>query len=198
MRNLIIYLFLILQNISNLVYADEVRDFQIEGISIGDSLLTHLSKNEIVNEIEINKNAYRKYSDEFGEVYIFNKFETYDRLSFLVKPHDNQYIIYFIKGSISFDEKLDQCFEKKKEIKNEFSKIFRNAKQQTKSLKYSFDPTGKSVTYNDYFYLVSGDYARVGCSKYRKDLKIQNNWADSLQVVIGTEEVLNWFDNPIN
>ena len=85
MRKLIIYLFLILPSISNLVYADEIRDFQIEGISIGDSLLTHLSKNEIVNEIEINKNAYRNFSDEFGEVYIFNKFETYDRLSFLVK-----------------------------------------------------------------------------------------------------------------
>ena len=35
-------------------------------------------------------------------------------------------------------------------------------------------------------------------SKYRKDLKIKNNWDDSLQVVIGTEEILNWFGNPIN
>ena len=31
-----------------------------------------------------------------------------------------------------------------------------------------------------------------------KSLKIEHGWKDALQVIIGTEEILDWFDNPIN
>ena len=65
-------------------------------------------------------------------------------------------------------------------------------------MKFDFDKTGKSKTHNITFYLNSGDYAEVNCSKYEKNIKINNNFKDSLQVVIGTKEILNWFDNPIN
>ena len=36
-------------------HADDIKEFEIEGISIGDSLLNHLSKEEIITEIEVNK-----------------------------------------------------------------------------------------------------------------------------------------------
>ena len=198
MKKLSIYLFLFILSFSIPSHANDIKEFEIEGISIGDSLLDYLSKEEIIKGIEFNKPAYKNYSNDFGEVYIFDNFESYDRLSFKVKPDDKKYIIYHIKGSISYDNKLDQCFAKKEEIKQEFSKIFKNAKQQSKTLKFKFDSTGKSVTYSDYFYLDSGDFARVGCAKYRKDLKIKNNWEDSLQVTIGTEEIIKWFSKPIN
>ena len=41
----------------------------------------------------------------------------------------------------------------------------------------------------------SGDYIRVGCAKYKKSLKIENNWQDSLQVIIGTKEIADWLSN---
>ena len=34
--------------------------------------------------------------------------------------------------------------------------------------------------------------------KYKKSLKIENGWSDTLQVIIDTKEVINWFNNPIN
>ena len=87
---------------------------------------------------------------------------------------------------------------KQEEIAKEFSKIFINAKKDEYSLKYDWDKTGKSKTYNITFYLESGGYAEVNCSKYEKKIKLENNFRDSLQVVIGAEEILDWFDNPIN
>ena len=33
--------------------ADDIRDFEIEGISIGDSLLNHFTKKELDNALEI-------------------------------------------------------------------------------------------------------------------------------------------------
>tara|TARA_B100000579_G_scaffold12393_1_gene9103 strand:- start:286 stop:834 length:549 start_codon:yes stop_codon:yes gene_type:complete len=179
-------------------HADDIKEFEIEGISIGDSLLNHLSKEEIITEIEINKPSYNYLNNDFGEVYLFSNFDTYDRLSFFVKPKDKHYTIYSIKGSISYDDKLEQCFAKQKEIEKEFSSMYKNTTKRKYTLKFDWDPTGESVTHNIDFDFDSGHSISVNCTKYKKSLKIENNWSDSLQVVIDTKEVNDWFNNPIN
>ena len=65
--------------------ADDIRDFQIEGISVGDSLLDFMSENEIKQKIQITKDHYNYLKDpiKFREVYIFksNNFKTYETVS---------------------------------------------------------------------------------------------------------------------
>ena len=197
MKKLSLYIFLGLLW-CNVGFADDISEYQIEGISIGDSLLDHFSKEEIITEIEINKPAYNYLTEDFGEVYLYSNFDTYDRLSFFVKPKDKHYTIYSIKGSISYDDKLEQCFAKQKEIEKEFSSMYKNTKKIKQTLKFDWDPTGESTTHNIRFDFDSGDFASVNCTKYKKSLKIENNWQDSLQVIIGTKEIIDWFENPIN
>ena len=103
-----------------------------------------------------------------------------------------------IKGAILYDDKLEQCFAKQKEIEKEFSLIYKNATKRKDTLEFDWDPTGESVIHNTYFEFDSGDYIRVSCAKYKKSLKIENNWEDSLQVIIESKEVVDWFNNPIN
>ena len=195
MKKLSTYLFLILFSFSAPSFADDISDLQIEGISIGDSLLDHLSKEEIITQIERNKPAYNYLTDEFGEAYLFSKFETYDRLAFKVKPNDNNYIIYSIKGSISYDDKLEQCFAKQKEIVEEFSALYKNARKVEETPVFPFDPTGKSKSHSIIFIFDSGDEIKVACTEYKKSLKIENNWEDSLQIVIAKKEVIAWLRN---
>ena len=57
---LVFYIF----NFSKL-YSNDIRDFQIEGISIGDSLLNHLSVKEIKAEIKENKSTYDYLTEDF-------------------------------------------------------------------------------------------------------------------------------------
>jgi len=197
MRKLSIYLFSILLSFSNSIYADDISEYEIEGISIGDSLLGHLSKEQIISEIEVNKPTYNYLNNDFGEVYMFETSDKYYALSFMVKPKDKYFNIYSVRGFIDYDNKIEQCFIKKKEIIKEFSLIFNNATQRESTLGFDWDPTGESITYNTYFDFENGDYARVSCSKYKKSLKIENNWADGLSVKIGKKEILEWFDNPI-
>ena len=88
MKKLSTYLLLIFFSFSVPTYADDVRDFEIEGISIGDSLLDHFSKNEIKNFIIT---TYHKNTDEYimltgGE----DKSQEYENLSLHVKKNDNQ------------------------------------------------------------------------------------------------------------
>ena len=80
MKKLSACLFLILFSFSAPSFADDISEYQIEGISIGDSLLDHLSKEEIITEIERNKPIYNYLREEFGEVYIYDKLKTYDFL----------------------------------------------------------------------------------------------------------------------
>ena len=198
MKKLSTYLFLILFSFSAPSFADDISEYQIEGISIGDSLLDHLSKEEIITGIERTKPGYNYLTDEFGEVYLFRKFEIYDRLSFKVKPNDNNYIIYSIKGSISYNDNIKECLIKQKEIVKEFSVLYKNVRKDEKTYKFPFDPTGKSKTHNISFSFDSKDKIRVSCTEYEENLKIKNNWADSLQVVIQTKEITAWFSNRID
>jgi len=198
MKKLSAYLLLILFSFSTFSFADDISEYQIEGISIGDSLLDHLSREEIITEIGINKPSYNYLTDEFGEVYLDGNFDTYDHLAFKVKTKDKNYIIYSIKGSISYDDKLDQCFTKQKEIEKEFSSIFKNVKKHKNTYEFPWDTTGESVTHNIEFDFDTGHSTSVNCTKYEKSLKIENNWRDALQVIIMTKEVIDWFSNPIN
>ena len=99
--------------------------------------------------------------------------------------------------SVTYDNKLEECFAKREEIEKEFSKIFNNAKKNEQTYRFDWDQTGESVSHNITFYFHSGGYSEINCTKYKQSLKNKYGWRDSLQVIIGTEEVLDWFDNPI-
>ena len=63
---------------------------------------------------------------------------------------------------------------------------------------FDWDPTGESISQNVQFFFSSGNNVEVNCTKYKKTLKIKNNWSDGLQILINKKEVIEWFDNPIN
>ena len=199
MRKLCTYLFLILFSFSAPSFASDISDFQIEGISIGDSLLNHLSKEEIVNEIESNKSTYNYLTDEFGEVYLrIDNFEIYELLSFFVKPKDKYFNIYSIRGMMYYDDKIEQCYTKQKEIVKEFSLQFKNTKKKEHDFIFPWDPTGKSHVFNIQFFFNSGDVITVSCAEYEKNIKIENNWQDGLSVAISKKRANDWFSNHIN
>jgi len=182
---------------SSSVLADDISDFEIEGISVGDSLLDHVSEKEILTQINDNQYMYNYLNEDFGVVYLYDKLLTFDRVSFFVKPSDKNYIIYSIKGSISYDDQLSECFIKQREIEREISSNYLNTERITEESEFSFDPSGESITYNTIFLFESLDHFRVACTKYKKELKNKHNWEDSLQILITTTEVAEWFNNPL-
>jgi len=77
-NKLLIYLLFILFSFQSWSSADDIRDFEIEGISIGDSLLDHF-------KIKTIKSA-RKYTYKDNKFYIIdiwsNKFNQYAAIQF--------------------------------------------------------------------------------------------------------------------
>jgi hypothetical protein len=87
MKKLLTFLFSLFLLSSPSVFADDISDFEIEGISIGDSLLDYITEDKILQEIEKTKNwySYLNEPNKYSEIYLFKDFPTYDSLSFFVK-----------------------------------------------------------------------------------------------------------------
>ena len=186
-KTLIIFVLLF----SSSVFADDISDFEIEGMSIGDSLLDYLSKDEILDEFKITSNHYKYLNNttKFGEAYIFNgeNFETYKNLSFFVKRDDKKYKIFMIRGMLNYVEDLEGCLKKKKEIANEIEKILTQYEKTEKSAISKTDPSGKSK-----YYWENGDDIIIQCNDWDEEIRKKNDWTEGLSVKIGTKEFNDW------
>ena len=58
---------------SSSVFADDISDFEIEGMSVGDSLLDYFSEEEIINNTNYDSYSYKK-----NRIFIYLSFELYN------------------------------------------------------------------------------------------------------------------------
>ena len=92
---------------SQLLFAEDISDFQIEGISIGDSAYDYFSNNELKNAYEI----YNYKNNEFRYYFLpYTHSKTYEYLQITVKPSD-QFVIYGLQGHIIFND-IKECQKK--------------------------------------------------------------------------------------
>ena len=178
--------------------ADDIGEFQIEGMSIGDSALQYLSKNQILDEIEFTKDHYifLKEPLKFREVYIFDLDDSsnYDKISFMIKEKDPNYKIYFLRGMKTFNNQFDKCINQRNKIANKIEKLFINYEKDEYELKNALDKSGKSFRIQIRFTFNSGDVITVGCSDWNEELRKKNKWTEGLNVALITNEIAEWFD----
>ena len=125
MKKLSTYLFLIFFSFSTPSFANDIRDFQIEGISVGDSLLDYMS------EEEIKENLGYVYPDKKFTISIYNKSsEIYDSVGITYKSKDKTYTIHGVIGLIDYPNNIESCYEKQDEIEKEISFIFNESKKK--------------------------------------------------------------------
>jgi len=183
MKRLSLYLFLILFALQTPSQADDVRDFQIEGMSLGDSALDYFTEEEIENSKE---DYYKDYKPEkFIAIEVtFRNFEVYDAIQFGVKKRDKKYIIYYLKGMIDYTKNIDDCYKKQIEVDKELSELFTNFKMTRSNHKLPDGGTVKSINY----WFPSGDLAEIDCYDFNDD----KGWIDHIRIGIKTKEVNDW------
>ena len=175
---IIIFPFLIFQPFTK---ADDIRDFEIDGMSIGDSLLDHLSKKQI------KKNEIDYYiDDEFIAVEIESKLENFDGIQVHYKKNSN-YSIHSVDGVLMI-ENLSECIAKINEINNELKKIFKNADKGDWNRQPMYSKMG--YLHGSYYQLNSGDWAEVSCYEYTSA-----DYTNNGRVSIYTKEFDKWLTN---
>ena len=171
--------------------ADDIKDFEIEGMSIGDSLTDYFTKKEILRKL---KNTNQYYKNNEYKLIAFNKNSTnYDGLKFHLRANDKTYKIYHMAGykKINFKE----CIVKKDKISNELAELFGASKRKDYKIKnHAYDKSGNSKTISNLFNLSSG-IIRVMCTDWSEKLTKEKNWNDKLTIEIASNEFKNWMNN---
>ena len=189
MKRLSLYLFLIFFTLQTPLWADDIRDFQLEGMSIGDSLLDYFSKNEI-------KEWFKTFYPASNKFYLIeagaskSSFELYDDVGFHIRNNDKKYIIVSLKGMKFFINNLKACMKEKEKIALEISNILPNAKEEIYDYKYKSISDGNSMAYISDFESNNG-YIRIFCVDWSAAAEKEKNWADNLSVSISSSEFLN-------
>ena len=190
---IIIIIFISFQTLSK---ADDIRDFQIEGMSVGDSLLSYMNKNLIVNEIN-NKDISYYYEDDFVSIStweIKNNFKTYNDVGVVLKIGDNQHKIFSLEGTLYMDENsnIQKCYNKQNEIaldiKNSLN--LENNGDTWFVKKENLYKHQRSIRYID-FELSDGGAIRVTCYEIIKGVR-KNNDLNLLYVVVNSSSFWNY------
>ncbi len=169
--------------------ADDIRDFEIHGISIGDSLLDYYSADEIYENID--PNVFKNKDGKFKLTGFYGKFGEYDGLQFSFKSNDKQFIIYGINGGIFFSD-IEECNIKRKLIRNELSLLFKEARTNYDvRSSHPSDSTGKSYVVSDAFFLNLGS-ASVKCFNWSNEISEKYGWSDNLRVGVKSKEYNEW------
>ena len=188
MKKLSTYLFLLLFSFSVTSFADDISDLQIEGMSVGDSLLDYFNEKEINNNFLIG--SYYKKNEKFfiydSKEGTSDNFEIYDGLQLILKRNDKKLKINSLLGFTDYNNKIENCYKKQNEIVKEFSNSFKELKKKDWGIlsasSFSSDINGnyKPVTFD----FDNGDRIMVACY----DWSPEKNWYDSLKVSIYTKE----------
>ena len=208
MKKLLVLVFSLFFLSSPSVFADDISDFQIEGISIGDSLLDYMTQDEILKEIEINKDRFLhlKEPHKYSQINLYKDFLVYDNLSFVIKNNstnkyvtdkNERYMILSVRGLLTYieGEDYDDCIKDRDEILEILFKMFPDAEKLEQIQKYSPDPSGNSIVDFKYLILDSGEQIDLYCINLDETFKIKKDWLESLNVSIKSPEIIRWLRN---
>ena len=206
MKKLLIPLFSLFLLSSPSVFADDISNFSIEGMSIGDSLLDYMTEDEILEAIELTINLYThlKEPNKYAEVYLFKDFPVYDKVAVFVKNNSaNQYLvdknekftILQIRGLITYIEDFDSCIEKRNEIAEILSSMFPDTQKTEKVFAHSSDPSRDSIIDGVYLNFDSGDVISAHCSNFEEIFRKKHNHTEGISVAVRTTEIMSWMRN---
>ena len=190
MKRLLLILILTF-SIQSWTKADDISDFQIEGISVGDSLL------DFFNENELKKFKRKtKFKDKSFSRYLIinhkNHSKKFDAVRIYTKTSDKNYTIYSLGGMKQYPNNFKKCLKVRKEIIADINKILSNdiiykKKENNKRIRKQ-DKSGKSFDDLIVYDFNNGDQMLAMCIDWSKKMK----YSDMMDLDISLSEIKDW------
>ena len=169
--------------------AEDIKDFQIEGISIGDSLQDHFSKEEIL------KNQINYYDDDLfltSEFSGLKKLENFQNININYKKNDDNYIIYAISGFNFYFDDIKECHKDMRKVDKEVKYLFKNLKRISSDSKHEADKTGNSTVKEIRYWFKNDSLISIICYNWSEKITKEKSWTDNLSLEITTKEFNKW------
>jgi len=170
----------------SLAIADDISNFEIEGMSIGDSALDFFE----ISSMKKNtwdfpaSNKYKRVQNDN-----ISFFELYDAVDFMYKTEDEKFIIQSLAG-IFLTKNMKQCIKKQNSIASDLQIAFPNAKKTEQDKTYNDSHWQGSRNKQITFWLNDG-IASVHCNDYSK----KHGGQDHLAVNLRTNESNQFLSN---
>ena len=184
-----IVLLLLITSFQSLTKADDISDFEIEGISLGDSALDYFDINEIIKKKE-NGFVYKKKDFFSATFYKKNFFTYYDNVQLHLKKKDSNYIIYSVGGQMTLDNYQNKCFDRMDEVLSSIKNLFPQAEFLDTGIADWTSPNNKNTKVKSYYLkLKSKDEISIQCYDHPKN---SEDFKDTLLIALDSAEFVNW------
>ena len=180
---------------SSSVMADDISDFQIEGMSIGDSALDYFDRELIYNKTVKVYNDDKYTTVEFISL---DSFDVYDALQINFIRGDNKFIIEEIAGLKKYKYNINDCHNKIEKIIKQIKTNFDKPKIISRETKHRGDKSGKSKVKMILIKISpQSKYNEISlqCIDWSKAIESERNWMDHLRITIRTKEFSDWINN---
>ena len=183
----LLLIFILTLSFQSWAKADDIRDFEIEGMSIGDSLLNFFTKEEISK----NTMPYFKDKRKYYVVGIVDNLKKYDQVEIYLKSNDANYEIKSILAGV-FPDNVNKCIEEKKDIVKVLDVMFKDYEKVSDSKNHEADITGNSKAHMDQYNINFPNHIRVECTEFSEQMKNEGQAQNSLNIVVMSKEINNW------
>ena len=162
--------------LSGSAFSDSISDFEIEGMSIGESALNYFSKSELKSN---KQNWYKKNNYSTSTI-------NGNNISY--KTNDKKYLIEALETGELID--IDKCLEKLPKEFNSLKDIFGTNIEiigPTRT-KHWADKSNNSWYEGYYFEFPNKDTISIECYNWSDEITSKKGWKDNLRFIIRTNE----------
>ena len=168
--------------------ADDIRDFEIEGVSIGHSLMDHIS----IEKYNILKKSQYEYVHTFATIKIkFENLNKYDQVRGYYKINDKNKIIHAVEGT-TVTSNISECINLMNDVTNEIDEDYLHFKSDKNIFNHWVDKSNKSKVHQIDYEFSSGDAIAVQCVDWSKKMEEENGWIDNFRVTLFDKKTLDF------
>ena len=180
MKKLIFFVFFLGLNLQFFVQADDIKEFEIEGMSIGDSALNFIKKDYLLAH---KQDWFQSNEFSVAAEMDLNFLNIYDALQIAYRTDDDQFKIEGIEAIKFYEKNIQQCQSKFNEVFSEIKSFFQYVETSEKrTVKHDADKTGKSTVTDQSIYTSNNDGIIIACYDWSEEI----GYSDQLRVSIRT------------
>ena len=175
--------------------ADDIRDFEIEGMSLGDSALNYFTKSDIDKSVE----KMPQYpNDEYKIAYIQKSkkynFENYQGITFYFKKNDRSYKIAGIVASNYYPNDFQNCLNDLKKMRKDIENAFDVLPTYEGEDILEFDTFGETKMHGVVYDLAKNGFSQIVCYDWSKEISKIQGRIDELTIGISNKEYGEWLE----
>ena len=183
MKRLLLILILTL-SFQSLTKADDIREFEIDGLSLGESLLKFYDKKNLTTNIA----DYYSDNTYATQTFLANEGSSYEQIQVSYLTDDKKFKAEAINGELNFPNDINNCYEKMDELKKVLAISIPDI---VPSKKITNKESAHGIfTYIDFIF-DTGDLITVSCYDFDNT---KFSYIDVFRISIETKEYRKWID----